>query len=327
MKKLKELLTAYLENRASEQQKEELAKSLENPAREGELSELLQEIWDNAEPTAHHSADKDLLERIKQRMGSKPEQPGKLFHLGRRPLSYAVAACITALFLLGGWWLFSEIHLHPASYTYEVRAGEEARRFELPDGSSVWLNADSRISFEKKFIKKRVVHLSGEGFFQVAGGLRSPFRVEFGDGELVVVGTEFNVKAYANEPGSKIHVKEGRVDVSSNGKTARLAANDHLVVNLSTASLLRSHAEFGSAAAWKERQLVFQEVPLDEILRSIERHYNVEVIQVRESRNPAKQLTVRYPAGTPLQEVMEGLAYWQDLSYRFISTTKLEVTY
>lgn len=166
--------------------------------------------------------------------------------------------------------------------TYNTIATPPGGQYQLilSDGTKVWLNASSSLRFPVTFLtgKDREVELTGEGYFEVAKKVKSPFRVIAGDMKVKVLGTHFNVNAYDDEANIRTTLLEGRVEVSAGkemqmltpGQQARLDnGTDHFKVvdNIDTEEVM----------AWKNGYFQFNGADLHTILRQAARWYGAEV--------------------------------------------------
>jgi transmembrane sensor len=152
--------------------------------------------------------------------------------------------------------------------TYQVR---------LPDGSMVTLNAASSLSYATSLNKngERRVELKGEGYFEVAKDKKHPFIVKTPTQEISVLGTHFNVNAYADEEVVKTTLLEGSVRIRTAGEQRMLIPGEQAIVRGDKVSI--SKADIESAVAWKNGEFVFTGQPITEIMRVLSRWYNVEV--------------------------------------------------
>jgi ferric-dicitrate binding protein FerR (iron transport regulator) len=147
---------------------------------------------------------------------------------------------------------------------------------QLPDGSVVWLNSGSALRFPVAFPRgNRTVFLEGEGYFDVARDESSPFRVISGEKIVTVLGTRFNVSAYADDPTWSVTLVEGSVSVLVDGRESLLEPSRQFV-----------HGEGGSRVdvvetetytAWTRGQVYFKLSPLEEIVRKLERWYDFTI--------------------------------------------------
>jgi transmembrane sensor len=145
----------------------------------------------------------------------------------------------------------------------------------LADGTRVWLNAASSLKYPTQFKgKDRTVELTGEAYFEVAHNQSKPFRVKSNGQTVEVLGTHFDINAYADEAATKTTLLEGSVRVASStteilkpGQQAILQ-DDHLTV---------SPANTEEAVAWKNGYFRFNDEKIESIMRQLSRWYDIEV--------------------------------------------------
>lgn len=185
----------------------------------------------------------------------------------RRRLHAAVASLAVAI-AAGGWLGGAGLdRLRSDAYT---RVGA-MRRLQLEDGSVVTLNTDSAIAVHLRKDLRTVKLLRGEAFFQVARDTRRPFVVDSAGGSARVLGTAFNVRL--DDATARVSVLEGRVAVSppDGGTGAVLAAGQSAW--LAGAAVHREAAHDPRAAtAWRQRQLVFYNTPLSQVVDELARY-------------------------------------------------------
>ncbi|MBB5441322.1 hypothetical protein HDC92_005030 [Pedobacter sp. AK017] len=144
----------------------------------------------------------------------------------------------------------------------------------LPDGSKVWLNAASSITFPSSFSKlpKRVVELSGEAYFEVFKNKNQPFIVKSKGQQVEVLGTHFNINSYADEGSVKTTLLEGSVNV--NGTI--LKPNQQAVLNHNTITV--EQADAAEIMAWKDGLFRFNNENIASIMLKLSRWYNIDVV-------------------------------------------------
>ncbi|HWK04260.1 MAG TPA: FecR domain-containing protein [Puia sp.] len=166
----------------------------------------------------------------------------------------------------------------------------------LPDGSKVWLNAASSLRFPTSFVgKERLVELTGEAYFEIAKNAAMPFRVfvvpPLGSGRegmnVQVLGTHFNIKAYENEQSIRTTLLEGAVKVGipalsgvwrDGGQEVTLVPGRQAIADNAARSLQVADANTEQVVAWKNGMFRFKETSIRELMREVERWYNVDVI-------------------------------------------------
>jgi transmembrane sensor len=194
----------------------------------------------------------------------------------------------------------------------------------LPDGSRVWLNAASSLRFPTSFTgKERRVILTGEAFFQVHSDLSVPFKVSItpspssgGGGagafhqsplEVDVLGTEFNVKAYADEEDIRTTLVNGSVKVQSDNQASILKPGQQArVANVNSASIqIVSDAALDEVTAWKEDYFLFQSASLESVMNQLARWYDVQVKY--EGAKPTQLLTAHVSRKNNLSDILSVL--------------------
>lgn len=152
-------------------------------------------------------------------------------------------------------------------------------QINLPDGSKVWLNAASSLKYPVAFNgNERLVELKGEAYFDIAHDRAKPFRVKSGTQVVEVFGTEFNINSYENEPVIKTTLLRGSVKVFQvlNNSSAFLKPGQQS--NTSSSGLLTlSQADVSQVIAWKNGHFLFNDMDLLDIMRQLERWYDVDV--------------------------------------------------
>lgn len=152
----------------------------------------------------------------------------------------------------------------------------------LSDGTKVWLNADSRLKFPVQFTgKDRNVYLvSGEAYFEVFRDESCPFRVRTSRGIVTVLGTEFNVRDYADEGEVVTTLARGSVRYERDGKTVVLNPGEQVIDEVTGKDLSVRPVTLREFTGWKDGQYVFYDETLEELMKTIERTYDVTVFFV-----------------------------------------------
>lgn len=151
----------------------------------------------------------------------------------------------------------------------------------LPDGSEVWLNAMSSLTYPQRFTEKeRTVQLSGEGYFKVVSDEKHRFNVKTPDGvKISAYGTEFNVNAYASDTHYEVTLAKGNVEVYAreSSKQEILSVGEKAVVSALTGDISVSPADTYVETAWKDGKMVFRREKLDNIAEKLSRKFGVDI--------------------------------------------------
>jgi ferric-dicitrate binding protein FerR (iron transport regulator) len=194
----------------------------------------------------------------------------------------------------------------------------------LPDGSRVWLNAESTIRFPVPFNpRKRVVELQGEAFFDVVKNSSVPFEVEAEKVRVLVTGTRFNLKAYGEDDEVEVVLKDGRVSMG----TGKPSVENNVVMNpgeravfvKESGKLAVKKEKIDKYIAWQQGKLVFDETPMTEVAEMLERWYGVDV-EVNDPEVRKYRINTTFE-NTPLHQVLELLALSSPIDIRYIPAT------
>lgn len=174
----------------------------------------------------------------------------------------------------------------------------------LPDGSRVWLNALTSLKFPTAFKgAKREVELIGEAYFEVAKNKNMPFVVKLADNTSIeVLGTHFDVMAYANEHSIKATLLEGSINVQKGTLNKVIAPGQEAKV---TDQIKIKNVNAEDAIAWKNGLFNFDNAGVHNLMRQIERWYNVEVVYM--DKVPDKHITGYISRSSSLTEVIKML--------------------
>lgn len=193
--------------------------------------------------------------------------------------------------------------------------------FDLPDGSKVWLNAGSTLTYPSEFTAdNRMVELNGQGYFEVTKNRHQPFIVKAGTGYAVeVLGTSFNVSAYSDDDLIETTLVEGSVKLmitGINGKqiTRKLEPNQKADYQKGSDQLDISAVNTEYDTAWKNGEIIFRNHPMDQVLKVLSRHYRVK-FDVQDEQAMSSIITARFK-DEQLPEVMEYLRLASCIKYK-----------
>jgi len=154
---------------------------------------------------------------------------------------------------------------------------------QLPDGTMVWLNSGSTLHYPSSFTnKERNVKLSGEAFFEVVKDEQHPFHVNLGKISIEVLGTTFNVINYANEDQTEIILTSGKVRLLGQQKDtkqliAEMQPGQKAVYLKASNKLSMQKVDTDKYTSWIDGQLIFRDDAMDEVIRRLDRWFNVEI--------------------------------------------------
>jgi len=194
----------------------------------------------------------------------------------------------------------------PAEVSYNTMTTPQGRQYHLTlaDGTEVWLNAGSSITYPTVFTgKQRTVKVTGEAYFEVAHNKSMPFRVEKGDVKVEVLGTHFNMNTYDDESSLKVTLLEGVVRVVSTGGENILTPGQQAQVSKGRIAVANNvNAE--EVMAWKNGRFLFSGTDIDQLMRQLTRWYDVEV---EYNKKVNDLFYAEIPRNTNLSDVLKAL--------------------
>jgi transmembrane sensor len=216
-----------------------------------------------------------------------------LRRLSQRPVLAAAAvllACVTALFLWIGF---------DTTRSYSTGIGEQ-RTIQLLDGSTVELNARSRLTVHLTEHRRDVALSEGQALFRVAKDKQRPFVVQAGDAQVRAVGTEFDV--YRKQAGTVVTVVEGRVETYSAAEGAdaaavMISAGEQLTVSPHSVTK-PTRTDTAAATAWVQKRLIFEETPLNEVADEFNR-YNRRPLAIDDAELQTLKISGVYSSTDP----------------------------
>ncbi len=177
----------------------------------------------------------------------------------------------------------------------------------LPDGSRVWLNAASSLTYPTAFAgSTRKVSITGEAYFEVAKNQKIPFIINInGDIEVEVLGTSFNIDSYADEPSVRTTLVQGAVRIHTGGNTKDLRPGQQLMVDRVSGSQRIITPDVQQVIAWKDGAFNFHQMKLESVMRQLSRWYDVEVTYP--NGIPDVMFGGKVQKNLPLSAMLEGL--------------------
>lgn len=195
-----------------------------------------------------------------------------------------------------------------------VEKGQKANVI-LPDGSKVWVNSDSRLTYGSRFnANERRLHLEGEAYFEVAPDKDRPFIVETNHLSVEALGTSFDVKNYEEEDHISTVLMTGKVKVASQKDWMLLEPNEKLTFNKATGAMRKSTIQDAAGYAdWKFNLLSFRAETFERIVHTLERYYNTRI--VFESESLKRYRFTGSIGNTSLESVLQILSLTSPLTY------------
>lgn len=313
-------LTEGLDKNALDELKTWIAASAENQ----QYFIRQREIWFSAvsrEAASVYDKDK-AFENFRNRVESQKEIQStsrRGFSLSALWRYAAVVAIIIAVGCISYWEGEVNVKDTFADISVEAPLGSKTKLY-LPDGTLVWLNAGSRMTYSQGFgVDNRKVELEGEGYFEVKRNEKIPFFVKTKDLQLQVLGTKFNFRDYPEDHEVVVSLLEGKVGLNNllrEEKEAVLSPDERAVLNKANGLLTVESVTASNASQWTDGYLFFDEELLPDIAKELERSYNVKIHIANDSLKTFRFYGNFVRREQNIQEVLEALASTEKMQYK-----------
>lgn len=186
----------------------------------------------------------------------------------------------------------------------------------LPDGSKVWLNAGSKISYPKDFAKNRSIYLlTGEAFFDVKHQKHQPFIVHYGDVYVKVLGTAFNVKAYQEFDDVRVTVLRGKVEVGDQKERFDILVPGKEIILESKKEKHFTHSVASEkVSAWKNNEVNLYDVSFEELILVLQNTYDL-TIDYPEEKMSGIVTTIQFSKEDKIKDVLDVIKMIHGLDY------------
>jgi transmembrane sensor len=164
---------------------------------------------------------------------------------------------------------------------YNTVETPKGRQFQLvlEDGTKVWLNAASSIRFPVAFVgKQRIVEITGEAYFEVAKNKQKPFQVMCNGSMVEVLGTHFNVNAYADEESMNTTLLEGSVKIVKGSNQKIIKPGEQAQIHNDGSLHATANINIDEVVAWKNNSFLFDNTDVKKLMRQLSRWYDVDVV-------------------------------------------------
>jgi len=202
-----------------------------------------------------------------------------VIYLAAAILAFPLAIAVNILFFSNS---VPDYSCNPAVCEVSAPAGHISE-CKLPDGTEVWVNSGSKITYNSSGFtgKSREVQLDGEAYFEVSQNKKKPFYVRTGFADIKVTGTSFNVKAFPDSKTFETVLSEGSIELEIKGENTnqyiKVKPGERAILNAGQKKLLVQNVDTRIYSAWRNGQIIFQDATLNDLIKELERIYDVKV--------------------------------------------------
>jgi ferric-dicitrate binding protein FerR (iron transport regulator) len=273
-----------------------------------EIFNWLDEKWQSSAPETVSLEFEQIREKI--RVSYSKQKKIKIINFISR-----VAALLFIPLLAAALYLYSRQVESSEMLTLSTQRGEQTSVI-LPDGSKVWLNVDTKLSYPVNFgIKSREIEVEGEAYFEVKKNEKLPFEVTSGNIRTKALGTSFALSAYRDAAEINSSLISGSVEVNYGNGNRTLKPGQQLIYYRNSATINVQPFDESDVLAWKNEELVFRLTPFDKIIFQLEKWYNVDFVY-----NPrafrSETLTVKFEKSETLENILRVMAKANGFRYK-----------
>lgn len=309
---ISKLITQYFSRRHKIDTEIKIQQWLIDGEHSAEKDKALSQIWGQINGNADKSVYASLKE-VNAKIGKTNSRSWFLKHTLPR-----VAAVLIPLLALTGVWVYQANHIEIIEIATVV--GEQ-KEIKLPDGSTVWLNACSKISYPEKFSDSaRNVTLTGEAYFSVVRNEHKRFEVITESVTVEVLGTQFNVKAYPEDELVTTTLTSGKVAVQLPEEKYTLRPNQELVYNtVDKRATVQGVSD--NSTNWRDGSLIFTELTMSEIFKELERRFDVK-FDYSQNTLPDDRYSIKFTNKEKLPQILNVFQDVTDEEFTYTTNNK-----
>ena len=308
----KTLFQRYLDDLYTMEDARQVLKDIPDSDNHEILNELSSDIWEESgsqQPSTdiEHKQYKREAHQLLMRIEHK-----KKSWFQRIAIATASVAAVICIVISGIQYL-ETIHEQEINYLDASTSYGERKEVLLPDGTQLILNSCSHIRYPEKFMgEERTIELVGEGYFKVYRNEEQPFIIKTPRFNVRVLGTCFNIKSYSSDEIVSVDVESGKVQVDLPEAMMRLHANEQIVINTISGEYSK-RLEDHPVAIWKKGGLRFNNTPIRDVAKELERIYNCHITFAEGQFN---NLISGEHENESLEAVLQSIKYTSGIRYK-----------
>ena len=307
-----ELLNKYLKGEASEEEYVLLINHYN-------LFDLEPDILDSIAPNKKLEIKDEMQHKILNVISSKDRKVKNINTGKHKGLLLSLAAILLVIFSIA-LVLFNKTSLQQKSNIHRLSDIKENRLIQLPDGSTVIVSPGSRLNYPSSFegLSKREVYLDGQAYFDIKHNSKKPFIIHTGKLKTTVLGTAFEINAWADDPNIRVTVSRGKVKVEDqfNKTIGLITPNEQIVYEKVSENVVQKVVNAPEYIAWKEQDLLLSDVTVAEASKILEERFRVK-ITITDDLIKSKRFTTTYQKGVAIEKILNSIAEFNDAEYKY----------
>lgn len=264
------LISKYLDNEISESEQYQLEQWVEESIDNENHFKEVSKVWENSRIISQDN--KGLNQKANLIIAKQEKKRRKITMIG-------VASSIAAMLILAFTLQLFYPHLLGINETVTTIADNLKQEVVLPDGSIVWLNANSSLTYQSNFKKSRKTKLSGEALFDIKSSKGKNFIVETEDITIEVLGTRFLVTEHEQSNIIETVLEEGEINLTLNNsqELIKVSPNQKVAYNSNSNLLSIEIVNASDYTSWSNNRLLFENKIMSEVFLQLEKWYNIKI--------------------------------------------------
>jgi ferric-dicitrate binding protein FerR (iron transport regulator) len=307
------LIIPYLLDKLSPETRKEFESWRNESDENRRKADDFQHIWKltAGSQTAPDFASEEEWKKLASSIAAQPEAPVRKLNVPA-PYWLKIAAAILLLLLSSGVVYLTVVK----DDRVNIQTTDNIFHTVLPDGSEIWLNKGSSLTYGSDFTNNRFVDLRGEGFFDIKRDAAHPFIIHTEDAQVKVMGTSFNVKAYDTESETEVFVLTGKVSLATGDLSENIILTPGVtgILNRKDHRLISETQEDHNSLGWKNKQLAFKKTPLRKVVKALRSYFRKDIQVANEALLDCR--ITAYFTDQPLDEVLEVLSLALDMQIK-----------
>jgi len=319
---MENLISRYLNGNCSDVEKDQLLEWINNS--EHNKKEYLQhkDLWDSLKQNESISSEQ-LIHFYKTQLDNSRRARTILLYRFTAVAAILIVGIVASLLIPNG-----AVQKPNQLSVFSVPLGSRSKVI-LFDGTEVNLNSGSTLTYSNDYNSgRRQVTLTGEGFFKVKSDKKHPFSVKTADFEVEATGTQFNICAYDNDLFSNTTLAEGIVALrmSNSGQMLKIIPGEKFKLNRLQNSYNQAAVDVESELAWKNGEFIFKSIPFSELVKRLERWYDVKLIWSGKNLE-SFSYTGRFKNQETIWQVLDALKLTSPINYKRTTFREFKITY
>lgn len=239
---------------------------------------------------------------------------------GNQKRLFISLAAILIVFLCAGILFFNKTSVKQKISVAKMSAVMENRLIQLPDGSTVIVSPGSKLNYPSSFdgLSKREVYLNGQAYFDIKHNRQKPFIIYTDKLKTTVLGTAFEINAWAEDSNIRVTVSRGKVKVENqfNKTIGIITPNEQIIYDKISENVVQKIVNTPEYLEWKEYDLLLSDVTVAEASKLLEERFKVKII-ITDDQIKSKRFTTTYQKGVAIEKILNSIAVFNDAEYTY----------